>query len=72
MTIPLERTAAVLNTEQFLLDLTRPDKTPRVPKTVRKHARRLLRHYPTAYDLDTIALHWPESLVQCPFERSEK
>ena len=51
MTLPIERTYAVRNTEQFLLDLCNPKKTPRVPAGVREQARRLLRHYPTKYDL---------------------
>ena len=51
MTLPIERTYAVRNTEQFLLDLCNPKKTPRVPTGIREQARRLLRHYPTKYDL---------------------
>ena len=51
MTLPIERTYAVRNTEQFLLDLCNPKKTPRVPAGIREQARRLLRHYPTKYDL---------------------
>jgi len=51
MTLPIERTYAVRNTEQFLLDLCNSKKTPRVPAGVREQARRLLRHYPTKYDL---------------------
>ena len=51
MTLPIERTYAVQNTEQFLLDLCNSKKTPRVPAGVREQARRLLRHYPTKYDL---------------------
>ena len=51
MTLPIERTNAVKRTEQFLLDLCNSKKTPRVPASVREEARRLLRHYPTKYDL---------------------
>jgi len=51
MTLPIERTNAVKRTEQFLLDLCNAKKTPRVPASVREEARRLLRHYPTKYDL---------------------
>jgi hypothetical protein len=35
MTIPSERTRAVLFTEKFLKDLTDPKTTPRIPKAVR-------------------------------------
>ena len=55
MTIPYERTKAVTNTQQFLLDLCDPKKTPRIPKDVRQQAHRLLRHYPTQYEMDIIA-----------------
>lgn len=51
MTIPIERTRAVLNTRDFLRDLLDPKKTPRVPKEVRRRAGSLLRHYPLDYDL---------------------
>jgi hypothetical protein len=55
MTIPLERTNAVIWTEQFLLDLLDPKKTPRVPKDIRQHAGHLLRHYPSRFHMDVIA-----------------
>jgi hypothetical protein len=45
MTLPNERTNAILNTRRFLLDLLDPKKTPRVPKDVRKKAYRLLKHF---------------------------
>jgi hypothetical protein len=55
MTIPLERTNAVVNTEQFLVELLDPKKTPRVPRYIREQAHRLLRHYPTKFDMQLIA-----------------
>lgn len=55
MTVPVERTNAVLWTQEFLVDLCNPKKTPRVPKDVRERARRLLRHYPSEFDMDVIA-----------------
>ena len=51
MTLPCERTNAVLNVERFLMDLSNPRKTPRVPSEVRKQARNLLRHYPRKFDM---------------------
>ena len=51
MTLPVERTNAVLRTEKFLLDLIDPKKTPRVPKSVRQEAIRCLRHYPSQYNM---------------------
>jgi hypothetical protein len=55
MTVPVERTNAVIYTEQFLLDLLDPKKTPRIPKSIRERARGLLRHYPSKYYMDMIA-----------------
>ncbi len=55
MTIPLERTRAVNNTRQFLLDLLDTKKTPRIPKSVRASALHCLRHYPTDFDMEVIA-----------------
>jgi hypothetical protein len=55
MTVPYERTNAVINTEQFLYDLCDSKKTPRVPKSVRQEAHRLLRHYPSQYEMNMIA-----------------
>lgn len=51
MTLPDERLNAMRNTRKFLLDLLRPDVTPRVPKAVREKAYSVLRHYPTLFDL---------------------
>ena len=52
MTLPTERTNAVLRTERFLIDLLNPKKTPRVPRAVRQEAGRLLKHYPSKYDME--------------------
>ena len=51
MTIPIERTTAVLNVERFLMDLRDPKKTPRVSSEVRKRASSLLKHYPRKFDM---------------------
>ncbi len=45
MTMPSERTRAIIQTREFLVDLSR-DQT--LPEAVRTEARRLLRHYPAA------------------------
>lgn len=46
MTVPTERSRALVCTYGFLKDLLNPAITPRVPKDVRAHAKWLLRHYP--------------------------
>ena len=53
MTLPHERTRAVLSTQDFLLRLTSPYNggIKGVPTPVREEARRLLRHYPLWFDL---------------------
>jgi hypothetical protein len=55
MTVPNERTQAVIYTEQFLKDLLDPKKTPRVPRAIRQRAGRLLRHYPGEFYMNIIA-----------------
>ena len=51
MTLPYERTRAVNQTHDFLLELC---KTPRVPKIVKQQAHSLLRHYPNRWDMERI------------------
>ena len=51
MTIPIERTRAVIYTQLFLFDLLDPQKTPKVPGDIRKRALRCLRHYPFKSDM---------------------
>ena len=46
MTIPYERTRAILETRTFLQHLLDPVASPRVPRRVREAARALLLHYP--------------------------
>lgn len=54
MTVPFERTNAVIFTEKFLIDLLDPKKTPRIPKSIRQRASWLLRHYPSEFDMEVI------------------
>lgn len=63
MTLPYERTRAVINVHQFLLDLCSaysPTGIKRIPKEVRQHARRLLKHFPRPYDLYAAAKCAPD------------
>jgi len=50
MTLPHESARAVLLTRKFLFELLDPQKTPRVPRTIRRRAGELLRHYPWTMD----------------------
>lgn len=49
MTLPVERTRAVLGTREFLQMLI---SSASVPQEVRQRAATLLRHYPTASDME--------------------
>ena len=59
MTMPNERTRAVLYTEQFLVALLNAAETPRVPLEVRRRAARCLRHYPHPYEMKQAAKDVP-------------
>ena len=61
MTIPSERTRAVMYTKDFLLSLLDPKAAPKVPREVRQQASRCLRHYPGVYDLVLAAKGAPGS-----------
>ena len=61
MTIPVERTRAVMYTKDFLFTLLDPKVTPRVPREVRRQASRCLRHYPSSFDLQQAARKCPSS-----------
>lgn len=60
MSLPYEKTNAVLATQDFLYALLDPKKTPKVPKTVRKWASRCLRHYPHGYEMEIAATKCPK------------
>jgi hypothetical protein len=52
MTLPDERTSAVLRTREFLLKLmSAHNGFKRIPKAVRIEARRLLKHFPHEVDM---------------------
>lgn len=52
MTIPFERTRALVLTKEFLQALMDPNQTPRVPRSVRGWAKGLLRHYPGLFEIE--------------------
>lgn len=62
MTLPHERTRAVMNTREFLFRLTSPYNggVKGVKKEVREMARQLLKHYPMPYDLHHVAKQCPD------------
>ena len=62
MTLPDERYRALKQGKKLLEELCDPGKTPRVPSIVRDHARGVLRHYPSDYEIERIAESCPELL----------
>lgn len=51
MTLPDERYRAVMWAGRFLQSLSYSSETPRVPLKVRQEARRILRHFPSEWDM---------------------
>jgi hypothetical protein len=60
MTLPDERYRAVVQTAKFLESLSYSSETKRVPLAVRQEARRLLRHYPNAWDMSKVSQTSPD------------
>lgn len=48
MTMPNERTRALIQTRDFLLELGQDQA---LDESIRRHARQLLRHYPSPYEI---------------------
>lgn len=62
MTLPDERYRAILYAKSLCEDLLDSKKTPRVPKTIRKRALGVLRHFPEEYYLSMLAESRPDIL----------
>ncbi len=60
MTLPTERTKAVLQTRRFLQQLQDCKTLPGVPDAVRHEALALLRHFPSLHDLELAHQACPE------------
>ena len=67
MTLPDERYRALKQGKKLLEELCDPGKTPRVPSIVRDHARGVLRHYPSDYEIEMMAEACPELLDKVSF-----
>lgn len=52
MTLPRERNASIRWAYMFLGELLFPKSTPRVPKEIRQRAHRIIKHFPSDYDMD--------------------
>lgn len=58
MTMPHERARAVLQTREFLQELSVTKKS-NIPAEIRLEAERLLRHYPNVIDMEITAKVFP-------------
>ena len=63
MTLPDERYRAIRQAADFLLELTDPSSTPRIPRIIRQRARSLLKHYPSEYHLERLAEKSPDVII---------
>ncbi len=66
MTIPYDRTRAVIQTYELLKRLQDPKETPRIPRWLRGHAKALLRHYPTYADIEQVHKALPDVFGPAP------
>ena len=60
LTVPSERTRAIIETRRFLEELISQRLTPDVPDAVRRQARALLRHYPFGSEIQLAHHALPE------------
>ena len=66
MTMPNERTRALLFAYDLLNDLRAPVKTPGVPDEIRERALHVLRHYPDRFEIVSIAEHGARGAMMNP------
>lgn len=74
MTLPNQRTQAVINVREFLVRLLSPygkDGLKKIPKAVRQEAGRLLKHYPFPNDL-LRPEQWDEPTIDAYYATLEK
>lgn len=66
MTLPFERTRAMLDVRLFLLELTDQALTPRVPRAMRGRAASLVKHFPTNADIEQAHQALPDCFGAVP------
>jgi hypothetical protein len=66
VTIPSERTRALIHTYELLRRLQDPQETPRMPRWLRGHAKALLRHYPDRSSLQLAHMALPHLFGPVP------
>lgn len=60
MTMPDERTRAVMQTRDFLRSLLDSEQCPGIPSDIRDLARQLLRHFPSSMEMRVAHRHCPD------------
>jgi hypothetical protein len=66
MTVPFERTRALLQAKQFLKAMLDPKQTPKTPRWMRGKALALLRHYPGMWELELVNKALPDEFGPVP------
>ena len=66
MTIPFERTRAVVECKQFLTELEDPARLPRDPAELQRIATWLLRHFPSLDDIEAMHKALPDMYGPAP------
>lgn len=68
ITLPNERTNALLRTRQFLLDMYDPKKRPKTVGELKLRLRSCLKHYPGTWEIRQLAEQCPGILGELPEE----
>jgi hypothetical protein len=66
MTIPFERTRALVQTKEYLEAMLDPKQTPRVPRWMRGRAKSLLRHFPGLAEIERSHKALPDEFGPVP------
>lgn len=66
MSVPFERTRALIQTYELLKRVQDPKDTPRVPRWLRRQAKALLLHYPTYADIEQAHKALPDTYGPVP------
>jgi hypothetical protein len=66
MTIPFERTRALIGAKEFLEAMLDPKQTPRTPRWMRGRAKALLRHYPGLCEIEMAHKALPDEFGPVP------
>lgn len=66
MTVPFERTRALIGAKQFLEAMLDPKATPRTPRWMRGKAKSLLMHYPGLSEIERAHKALPDTFGPVP------